>query len=763
MSIILAIGQYPILSYRIRDRMRDELFRRNIITEQDFEAEVREKALQSQKREGVVNPVGEESTYIWEQRVTRVRDQITDLLFSQHFSFDIFQEIINQVLTDHGVHTGGQTLTFNPELAPLELVFEHAWSIIRLPPAERKKYKHHLEESVVVLIRTIISDQLPYINIAKNWFTIQDLSEIRKRKIGAGRIGGKAAGMLLAYRILENEFDEELKSCLHKPEYYFLGSNEQYSFMTMNQLEKWNDQKYKSEDQMRKDYPKIIADFHKGNFPTDILEKLEVLLEKVSNAPIIVRSSSLLEDNFGTSFAGKYESIFLPNQGDIGENLIALTQAITRVWASTLDPNALLYRRSKGLQDYDERMAILIMLVEGDAFSHYYLPDVAGVAFSHNLYRWAPQIKREDGFVRLVCGLGTRAVDRVGDDYPRLIALSHPLLRPTPDHKTIERCSQQFVDLLDLEDNTFKTLSVKDIIKADYPPLRYIAQLSEEGYFAPLQSRLMKKDQQKLILTFDGLLRRTSFANTLRVILGTLEKNYQSPVDLEFTIKLGEKKSGQLKPIFTILQCRPQSHLADGSEIQIPSNIPDRDILFSTQFMVPQGVIECVDYVVFVPPEGFFSMSIDERFNLSRSISKLNKAMEGEQFIFVGPGRWGSTNADLGVPVAYSDIFNTRALIELAGKNVGPAPEPSLGTHFFQDLIEAEIYPLAIYLDDPQNIFQKAFFYHCPNRLEKFISADETLKSRLRLMKVSNYRRNRHLKIIMNGEQSYAVGYLEKN
>ena len=134
--------------------------------------------------------------------------------------------------------------------------------------------------------------------------------------------------------------------------------------------------------------------------------------------PLIVRSSSLLEDNFGTSFAGKYESHFCPNQGTPEENLRDLTQAIARIYASILNPDALLYRRAKGLQDYDERMAILIQVVQGERFGRYYLPHAAGVAFSRNLYRWSPQIRREDGFVRLVWGLGTRAVDRVGNDYP---------------------------------------------------------------------------------------------------------------------------------------------------------------------------------------------------------------------------------------------------------------------------------------------------------------------------------------------------------
>ena len=219
--------------------------------------------------------MGEEPAEIWEQRLTRIRDQFTDLLFSQHLSFDLFQKIVTEVLGEQGVTAGDLSLNFNPELAPQEVIFEHAWTIMRLPPAERAKYEHNLEECKVVLIRAMISDQLRYINIAKRWFTITDLAEIRKRKIGAGRIGGKAAGMLLAHRILSEELGEEAINCLNKPEYYFIGSNEQYSFMTMNNLEKWNNQKYKNEEEMQADYPKILKEFEAGEFPSDITGKIK--------------------------------------------------------------------------------------------------------------------------------------------------------------------------------------------------------------------------------------------------------------------------------------------------------------------------------------------------------------------------------------------------------------------------------------------------------------------------------------------------------
>ncbi len=613
----------------------------------------------------------------------------------------------------------------------------------------------------MVLIRTMISDQLPYVNIAKRWFTIPDLAEIRNRKIGAGRVGGKAAGMLLAHRILSEELPENLQSHLRKPEYYFIGSNEMYSFFAMNDLERWNDQKYKDEARMRADYPQLVKKFTAGHLPSDIVERLEGILDSIGKRPIIVRSSSLLEDNFGTSFAGKYASIFLSNQGTPKENLKALCTAIARVYASTLNPDALLYRRSKGLQDYDERMAILIMAVEGKTYHDYFLPDAAGVAFSRNLYRWAPQIKREDGFVRLVWGLGTRAVARVGNDYPRLIALSHPLLRPTPDQRTMERCSQQYVDLIDLQGNKMDTLPIHNVLNADYPPLRYIAQLKEEGYFTSLHARLLENDKQKLVLTFEDLLRRTAFAETMRNILQTLERCYQYPVDLEFTLQINEQGNGEPDLLFTFLQCRPQSRLAETKDVSIPGHLPENDVILQTRFMIPQGVVNDIEYVAFVPPDAYFKLKVNERFELARIIGKLNDALKGRNFILVGPGRWGSTNTDLGIPVGYSDVFNTRALVEMSGKEIGPSPEPSLGTHFFQDLLEAQIYPLAIILDDPQSVFQPAFFYHSPNCLEDFIPADDAAKERLRVIKIDDFRKNHRLRLVMDEEHSTAVGYLQ--
>lgn len=758
-KILLALSQYPILSTRIRHQMRKSLFSRGIITRDAFDEEARRKAVESQEREGLHNPYIEERTDVWETRLARVRDSLTDFYFSYNLPYSEFENIVRQVLTERG-SAESDFIWFNPELAPRELLFEQAEIIESMPHEERKKYEARLKEIIVVLIRTMVSDQLKYIKTARQWFTVEDLQEIRRRKIGGGKIGGKAAGMLLAMRIIKETAPPEVRDSFRIPISYYLGSDVFYNFLTFNGLVHWNDQKYKTEEQMRADYPTLCADFSRGQFPSEIIERLEEIVTEAGGTPLIVRSSSLLEDNFGTSFAGKYESIFLPNQGTPDEKLSALTNAISKIYASVMDPDALLYRHLKELADYDERIGILIQFVEGERVGRYYFPHAAGVAFSRNLYRWSPQIKQEDGFLRLVWGLGTRAVDMVADDYPRLVALSHPRLHSSSDVRTTKRYSQHSVDVIDLEANQFVTVSAHDIIHADYDPVRYIAQVEEDGYLATIRSRLAAPE--KMVITFDGLLSRTSFATNIRDALKLLETHYDSPVDTEFTVEILNPEEQRPNVRITLLQCRPQSHIQESNEVQLPVDLQNENIVFSTQRMVPQGAVQNIRYILFVPSEGYFRLTSQaERTQLERAIGQLNAALLGETFIAVGPGRWGTSTPDLGVHVSYSDIYNARSLVELAGEAIGASPEPSFGTHFFQDLMEAQIYPIAVFLDDKDTRFNRDFFYATPNRLEEFISVENPrVLAALRLIAVHDYLPDHHMDLIMDANKSRAVAFL---
>jgi hypothetical protein len=759
-EIYLTLCQFPTLTPRIQLRMRREIYDHNVISPHEFESQVLEKAVQSQVREGLRDPLVEETAEMWERRLDVVRGQLTDFYFSRHFTRELFEQIIHEVLQERGVEPQESLFATNPELAPQELILKQALAIEQMSGVERIRLEPRLSESKVVLIRNLISDQLRYINIAKEWFTIADLAEIRRHIIYSGKIGGKAAGMLLANRILQKVGDEALREHVHVPETFYLGSDILYTYMAANDLVHWNDQKYKPEEQMHAEYPHIREDFEKGIFPLDTHERLQGLLLNVGNKPIIVRSSSLLEDNFGTSFAGKYDSFFCPNQGSLPENLKNLELAIARILSTTLNPNALLYRRAKGLQDYDERMAIMIQVVQGQKFGHYYLPDAAGVAFSRNLYRWAPQIRREDGFLRLVWGLGTRAVDRVGNDYPRLVALSHPLLHPSTSPKAIRRYSQQYVDVIDLAENHFKTLPVHTLLDSSYPPLRYIVQVDQDGYLSSMRTSIFSGDKEQMIVTYEELLRRTPFAERMRTILHTLETYYHSPVDMEFTARVIDTDPSHPDVDITILQCRPQSQLLNQIKEPIPEELPENDMVFSTNFMVPEGCVTGIQYIIFVPPEEYYALpSAEARSNLGRMIGKLNAALAGKIFICIGPGRWGTSNTDLGVYVNYGDVYNSRALVELTGAGFGVAPEPSFGTHFFQDLMEAQIFPLAIYLDDPKTEFNLKIFYESPNILEQLLPGEHIPERGLKVIDVKALRPGYRMDLVMDDDEGKAAAF----
>jgi len=651
--------------------------------------------------------------------------------------------------------------SFDPALAPERRIIDHAYAIEKVEPDQRGPLEYHLTELKVALIRRLISDQLSYINIARKWFSVGDLEDIYHRRIGIGRIGGKAAGMMLAARILNETVDEDLRASLHIPESYFIGSDVLYLFSAMNGLLHWNDEKYKPEAEIRADFAEIQEKYQAGDFPPEILDELRTILVEIGDQPLIVRSSSQLEDNFGTSFAGKYESFFCPNQGTLRENLEALTHAIKCTYASTLKPDALLYRRQKGLQDYDERMAVLIQIVQGEKFGRYFLPHAAGVAFSHNIFRWSPLIRRGDGIVRLVWGLGTRAVGRVGDDYPRLVALSHPLLQPDDSAEAIRYYSQHYVDVLDLEDNTLKTLPVGDVLSPRYPPLRYIAQLEQDGYFSTPRMRVNPEDIPRMAITFSEFLRRTSFAERISKILRTVEQHYHAAVDMEFTVHIPEPNAARPDVIISLLQCRPQSHLQDVSPVDIPENLTADQIIFRTRYMVPRGYLGGIRYVLYIRHEAYYALpTAAERNKLGPAISRLNAALDEKSFICVGPGRWGSTNTDLGVFVSYADIYNVGALVELSGDGIGPDPEPSLGTHFFLDLMEAHIYPLVVRVDDETARFNRDFFYNTPNSVADWIELEDSLKECLHLIDIAAYSPGSHLELVMDDEAGQAIAFL---
>jgi hypothetical protein len=765
LDLRLALINYPILADKIREEMRQELIRTGNIDPEILEKEVEKKAIQSQQREGLTNPLEEETAEMWERRLQLIRDYLTDFYFAYNLPYSRFEEIVANAVNKNRSDSTHQNfvLTFNPELTPWYILFEKGEKYETYPPELYETIKHHHRQIIVVLIKSMVSDQLAFVHIARDFFSIFDLKKIKQRKIGRGKIGGKAAGMYLAYKILirpEPEDEIDLTPYVSIPETYFLGSDVYYDFKAVNSLEYTVSQKYRSRDEIEREYPRLREDYVAGQLPEEVVEQLRKLLSTIGNSPIIVRSSSLLEDNFGSAFAGKYDSYFLPNQGPPEENLAELTRAIAQVYASVLNPDALFYRQKQGLEDYDERMGILIQKVEGHTHGKYFFPFIAGVGFSRNPFLWNKKLRPEDGFLRIVCGLGTRAVDRVDRDYPRMIGLSHPMLRPVKSTAEITKYSQRLVDVINLEKNCLESLPVSQVISDEIEGIQYVASLDEGDFVKPIFSLATPIDPQKIVLTFDNLLKNTDFVVMMKTMLAKLERHYNRPVDVEFTIELIAKYP---KPEFKIhlLQCRPLSNQVWAESVHVPEDILAEEQIFSATQLIPQGVVEQIKYIIFIDPVIYGQIPTNEqRMELARIIGKLNQKLEGQSFILMGPGRWGSSNIDLGVKVSYADIYNARMLLEIAVAKNGATPEVSYGTHFFQDLVESKIFPLALFPDTPHNIFNRRFLNNAPNELVNFLPNYRDFAGFIKLINVPAASRGKFLRVVMNMEESKALGYL---
>jgi hypothetical protein len=665
------------------------------------------------------------------------------------------------VLLNQGPATQRIFLSFNPEIAPWKMLFAQAKQIEESSLEKQQAMRHHLQEIIVVLTKGMLSDQLSFVKIAKDNFSVKDLDAIYKRRIGRGKIGGKAGGMMLAKAILHRPHPDDpvdFSQMVDIPDSYFLGSDVLYEFLEANNLGDTVNLKYLPYEELVQRYPAIIKRFVSGRIPEPFYDQLKALLEEVGNSPIIVRSSSLLEDNFGISFAGKYDSFFCPNQGTLNQNLQYLCTAIKKVYASLPSPDAIAYRRQKDLLDYDERMGVLIQRVVGQRFGDYYFPVIAGVGFSYNPFQWNPRIDRDDGFLRIVSGMGTRAVDRLSSDYAQMVALSHPTLRPVKTSAEVVQYSQKYMDVINLKQNTMESLPIGEVLTSDFPFLKHIASLHREGELHPILIRGPGTLQGDVVVTAQGLMKNQRFVQVMKAMLKKLTSHYRKPVDIEFAIEL--LPGSELDFRIHLLQCRQQSRRAEQAEIQIPENIPQKDILLVSQRMVSAGRIPQIRFVVYVDPEQYKSFDNTTRYRISRAIGKLNAMLSEETFILVGPGRWGSSNLELGVPVSYGDIYNAKALVEIALPYGDAAPEASYGTHFFQDLVESNIYPLPIYPDEKDAFFHYQFFRSTPNILGRLLPSCSDLAAFFKVIDIKEATGGMLLEIIMNAHKETALGFL---
>jgi hypothetical protein len=608
----------------------------------------------------------------------------------------------------------------------------------------------------VSIIRKVLTDQIDFVKIAKDYITIRDSGRILKRIVNKngthGKIGGKAAGIILAKHILRRN-RKRLSGKIKFPKTYFLRSNAILDFIRKNGLEECISTKYMDLETIQKEYPLWQKTFKGSKFPDYIVSRVKSVIREIGDNPIIVRSSSLLEDRLGTAFSGKYKSLFLANKGNLEKKTNAVLDAIAEVFASTFGPDPIMYRKERDLLHFQEEMGIIIQQVIGKKVGKYYLPSFAGVAFSNNEFRWSTKIKREDGALRLVAGLGTRAVDRI-DDYAKLISPGKPRLKPVLRTDEIIKYSQRKIDVINLEEEEFQTISFEKLLEEigdSYPGLQNVISLIKDNYLQVPMGIIFNLDPKDAIVTFDGLIEKTNVVKLLKEAMDILKEKYKTPVDLEFAYN-GED--------LYILQCRPQAKAQQMKRVEIPD--VDRDkIVFTAKKYVQTAQLFGLKNIVYVDPLKYDQIEkYEDLLEIGKIVSKLNGILPKRKFILMGPGRWGSRgDIKLGVRVNYSDINNTAMLIEIALKKGDVIPDVSFGTHFFQDLVEADIHCLPLYPDSDGIIYNEDFLKKSRNELGKLLPEYSNYMDIVRVIDLNKVC-DCYLDIVMDGERDKAIGYL---
>lgn len=588
-----------------------------------------------------------------------------------------------------------------------------------------------VKELVQELCRIMIGREKRISQLAQNNFSLDDLINIKSRLIGSGFVGGKAAGMLLAQKILSDDKTFDWSQYLEPHDSFYVGSDVFYSYIVENG---WWEllMKQKTKEAYFQLAPEMKENLLRGKFPDQIRERFREIIEYFGQSPIIIRSSSLLEDSFGNAFAGKYESLFLVNQGDPEQRYSEFEKAVRRVYASTMDEDALAYRLQRGLDQQDEQMALLVQRVSGSYKKSYFFPDLAGVGVSYNTFVWKSELDPKAGMLRLVFGLGTRAVERVEDDYPQIIALDQPLLHPYADRKDAKRFSQHNVDLLDTNQNCLRTVDLSELlnekldIKLDLiaSPDRQAEQKMEE---------LGMKTQKVWVLTFKEFLSNTNFTQIMQKMLKRLESYYQYPLDIEFTVNFASNNSFKIN----LVQCRPLQTKGPKASVQIPKNIEPEKILFASEGYTMGGSIsQPIKRIIYVDLRAYVETPISEKYSIARLVGKLNRQIASRETtptILFGPGRWGTTTPSLGVPVNFSEINKIIALVEVAYEGGNLMPELSFGTHFFQDLVESDIFYVALFPQKENVVFNKDRILKMPNLLADFLPEEHKYEDIIRV------------------------------
>ena len=372
------------------------------------------------------------------------------------------------------------------------------------------------------------------------------------------------------------------------------------------------------------------------------------------------------------------------------------------------------------MEKKDEQMAILVQRVSGTYYGKYFMPGAAGVGYSHSAYKWYADMDPNAGMLRLVMGLGTKAVDRTKEDYPRLANLDRPAATVLTTVAQKHRYSQRYIDVLDCSENRFGDVALDDLL--ENLPLWYKKMVLEHDYEAEYRLRQMGRYRDVWFVSCQKLLEQTEFTGLMQKILKTLEKVYENPVDIEFAVNMNE--DGDF--VVNLLQCRPLYLGEAGEQVDLKALNPKPEQVFFDIVASSMGESgkRKVDVVVQVDPVKYYEYPYVKKHDAASAIGEINRYYRnsGKNLLLMTPGRIGTSSPELGVPVTFGDISGFSEICEISDKRAGYMPELSYGSHMFQDLVEAQISYGAIWNNEKTRIYQPELFAELPDRYTQICS-----------------------------------------
>ena len=552
--------------------------------------------------------------------------------------------------------------------------------------------------------------------LIKQNFKPEDYFEIHDRMVGTGMIGGKACGMLLSRKIVENH-RPDIFARFEPHDSYYIGSDVFYSYLVDNGF--WD---LRIQQRTAENYFSLAGELEQkimeGRFSAKIEAEFCRILDYYGNDPIIVRSSSILEDGFGNAFAGKYESVFCGSQGTTEERLKTFEKAVKTVYASTMSISALDYRKRRGLDKRDEQMAILVQRVSGSRYEGFFMPCAAGVGYSSSPYRMGAE-QPKSGMLRLVMGLGTAAVDRRTGSYPRLVSLDAPTKMLSTNDTERQQYSQRIVDAVSAKTNDvegFDAMEIYQAIPAHLRRLLYSHNFETERF---LRDRGDRRDV--LFVSCSGLTANDGLMADLRDMLALIQKHYDYPVDTEYTVNFAPDGSYMID----LLQCRPLQVSAEGDKIDVPDSADKQNVLLETSG-VSMGFSReiCLTAAVYIDPILYYQLPYRRKYEIKDALAKVNWHYrgQGKHLLLLTPGRICTSSPELGVPSGFSEISEFSVIAEISESKAGYLPELSFGSHIFQDLVEAEILYTAVFE-------KESTVAYAPEMLQRFTDISKELMS----------------------------------